>query len=120
MDRFVKTIWPIAWALLSAAAWAQTPTMRDPTLPPPAFVNPADGAFSDMASDAAELRLEAIRRGTDGVAVAVINGALYRMGAEVAGRRIVRIAEDAVWLRGAQGREVLRMTAEVGKVKAGR
>ncbi len=120
MDRLVRNALLIVFGVLSAPLWAQTPVLRDPTLPPPAFVNPAEGWLGDSLSEAAELRLEGIRRGSDGVAVAVINGALYRQGAEVAGRRIVRIAEDVVWLRGAQGREVLRLAPDVGKVKAGR
>lgn len=115
MDCLMKSLTFASLLTLSSLVMAQTGALRDPTLPPAAFLNPLDAP--QLAP--AELRLEAVRRAQGGMAVAVINGELFRLGGDVAGRRIVRIGESEVVLRGASGRETLRMSPEVGKVKAG-
>ncbi|MDD2884530.1 MAG: hypothetical protein PHT48_05740 [Dechloromonas sp.] len=116
MDRPVRALLLLlACTLVNTPALAQRPVLHDPTVPPAAFLNPLETP-PDVQGD---LRLEAIRRGQGGATVAVINGELHRVGGDVAGRRILRIGEREVVLRGAAGRETLRMSPEVGKVKAG-
>lgn len=116
MDRLVKSLSLALVVMLGAGnALAQTARLRDPTLPPAAFLNPGEV----QPDQSAELRLEAIRRPHGGVALALINGQLYRAGDEIGGRRLLSIGVSDVSLRGAGGSELLRMTPTVGKVMAG-
>lgn len=98
--------------VLPSLVMAQT-TMRDPTLPPAAF----SAGQSDTGATADEFRLEAIRRPRNGQAEALINGEFWRVGQMLGARKIIRIGESEVVLRGGGGLdETLRMSPSVEKI----
>lgn len=90
--------------LLPGIAMAQT-QWQDPTRPPQVMLS-GEGA----AADAPASPLQSIRRPQQGKAVAVIDGKPYHVGDTWGERKIVRILDAAVELRGADGLSRLELT----------
>ncbi len=106
-------------AFLVASAWASVGhgQLADPTRPPAALLAPASDA---PAAEAAASGLQSVILRRQGKPAALINGEVVELGGKVGEARLVKIAEDAVVLRGPQGEETLRLTpAAEKKVGAG-
>ncbi|MCX8145434.1 MAG: hypothetical protein N3C59_03765 [Azovibrio sp.] len=86
--------------------------LRDPTRPP---------GLAQQAAGSAEqgLRLDAIKRGRAGKALAVINGTRLYVGDEIQGWRLMAVGDSAVRLQGPEGRQTLRLTPAVEATRPG-
>lgn len=99
-----------AWALSSAAAWAEPGARRDPTQPPPSY-----GAQPHGERDPIEgLRADHLVT-IDGRRYLMWQGRRYAVGDSVQGARIERIEDSEVWVRTAQGVRKLKVFAGVEK-----
>lgn len=105
MDLTLKTFFSLSIGILLVVAGVQAAVLRDPTLPPASGVAAGRGATESSSG----LRLEGFRKRIGGRSEAMINGRLYRVGDEIDGRRVMRVDEGTVVLRGAGGEETLRM-----------
>lgn len=94
--------------LVSCAALAQS---ADPTRPA------IDTGISvpGVAPPPATAGLQTIIQRRHGKPAALINGAVVELGGKVGEARLVNIGEDFVVLRGALGKEILRLTPDVEK-----
>jgi len=99
----------IVLALLAAPAGAQGP-LADPTRPP-AFASQAEG---DGEAGAAGLRAETIIVAPDR-RFAVVGGRTVRLGDELGGGRVVRIAADGVVIARGGVRETISIAPGVEK-----
>lgn len=97
-------------AALTAPVLAQS-GLRDPTLPPAAFLSGT--AAEDEA--AGGLRLEGVRHTADGRPEAIINGQSLRVGQQVQGYRLLRIGRHEVTLVQDGRQERLMLSGEVSK-----
>lgn len=97
---------PAALWLIAAGAGAQA--VQDPTRPPAQLVKPSLDA---PLSGAPQLQSILVARGAGGRRVAVIDGAMVRVGDKVRGARVVAITQGDVQLARGGRREVLKMTA---------
>ena len=91
--------------------------VQDPTRPPAALVVPEPGA---AAASPVESGLQTVIMRPGGKSAAVINGQYVEVGGKVGDRRVVRISESEVVLKGESGREVLRMTPAIDKMPSGK
>lgn len=99
----------IGGILGAGAALAQVP---DPTRPPDAE---AAGSAAAAAADSG-VQTVILRRG--GKSAAVIDGQYVEIGGKVGDKRVLKISESEVVLKGPGGREVLKVTPAVDKKSA--
>ncbi len=109
--RFLVTLW---LACLSGIGMAQAPGLPDPTRPP-AGVMSAPGASSPEASEVSGPRLQSVILRPDAKPRALINDEWLELGQSMGDSKIVKIAADRVELKGAQGRQTLKLTPDVDK-----
>ncbi len=88
---------------------AQVP---DPTRPP-VGQDPADGAAAPVNSG---IQTVILRPG--GKSAAVINGQYLRVGDKFGDKRVLKISESEVILKGESGREVLKVMPAIEKIPA--
>lgn len=110
-DRLAIAI--VAAGLL--AAGAASAQVSDP-MRPPEGVGVADGATAPAASSGVQA---VIVRG-NGKSVALINGRQVAVGDSVGDKRVVKISEGEVVLKGAGGRETLKVIPAIEKQPAGK
>lgn len=100
----------IPWMfLLATGVPAQ---VADPTRPPDVLQVPADGAAFAMP---VETGVQTIILRPGGKAAAVINGQQVVVGGKLGDKRVVRITEREVVLKGAGGTETIKVTPAVEK-----
>lgn len=93
-----------------ASAQAQVP---DPTRPAGAMMMPeAAGSVAQPV----ESGVQTVILRPSGKSVAVINGQHVAVGDKFGDKRVVRISESEVVLKGENGREVIRVTPDIEKV----
>jgi hypothetical protein len=97
----------ILFALFGNACLAQT-LHADPTRPPGEGVALGSGGSASVGP-----RLESVYLPKKGVPRALIDGQLVALGADVGGRRLVRVSETAVTLEGPEGQEKLYLTPDI-------
>ncbi len=100
-------------SILCLPVLAMAQVLRDPTQPPASVVSPQAGMSDGLAGD---LRLDGIRRQSGKSPLAVISGQLYKVGDQVAGRKLIRIGESEITLANGDEREVLRLAPAVDKI----
>lgn len=99
----------LAGLVATATAHAQVP---DPTRPAGALMpEVAGGAASPVESG---VQTVILRPG--GKSVAVINGQHVAVGGKLGDKRVVKITESEVVLKGESGREVIKVTPDIEKV----
>lgn len=86
--------------------------LSDPTRPADIPAAPALGPGT-AAPTASGIQTVILRPG--GKSVAVINGQHLEVGATVGDKRVVKISESEVVLKGPSGREVIKLTPEIEK-----
>lgn len=96
---------------VSCAALAQS---ADPTRP----AIDTGAAAAGMPAAAPPGGLQSIIQRRNGKPAALINGAVVELGGKVGEARLVKVGDDHVVLRGALGKEILRLTPEVEKQAA--
>lgn len=102
----------IAGSLAALPVMAQMP---DPTRPAGA-VSAADGS----AAAPAESGVQTVILRPNGKSTAVINGQQVAVGGRLGDKRVVKISESEVVLRGAGGREVIKVIPAIEKTPAGK
>lgn len=95
--------------LLAAGVPAQ---VQDPTRPPDFLQVPADGSAASVPT---ETGVQTIILRPGGKAAAVINGQQVVVGGKLGDKRVVRITEREVVLKGAGGTETIKVTPSVEK-----
>ncbi len=95
--------------LFVAGAAAQ---VQDPTRPPDFLQVPADGSAAAMPT---ETGVQTVILRPGGKAAAVINGQQVVVGGKLGDKRVVRITEREVVLKGASGTETIKVTPAVEK-----
>lgn len=95
--------------LLVNPVFAQVP---DPTRPP-AGQDPVDGVAAPLDSG---IQTVILRPG--GKSAAVINGQYLRVGDKFGDKRVLKIGESEVVLKGESGREVIKVTPAIEKIPA--
>lgn len=95
--------------LMVGPVFAQLP---DPTRPP-AGLDPAEGAAAPVDSG---IQTVILRPG--GKSVAVINGQQVRVGDKFGDKRVLKIGESEVVLKGEGGREVIKVMPAIEKIPA--
>lgn len=106
----------------------QAETLRDPTQPPPGFVDTADlrgGAFGGAGVqiiDSAPVKpkgpeLQSVLLPKQGTPVAIISGQYVPLGGRFGGLRLVSITEQRVVLVSGKLRRVLKLTPQAEKTK---
>lgn len=93
------------------AALAQAP---DPTRPAGALMTPETGGVAAPAESGVQTVI--LRPG--GKSAAVINGQYVAVGDKLGDKRVVKISESEVVLKGESGREVIKVTPAIEKVPA--
>jgi MSHA biogenesis protein MshK len=93
----------------TASALAQVP---DPTRP--AGVLMPDAAGAAVAPVESGVQTVILRPG--GKSVAVVNGQHVAVGGKLGDKRVVKITESEVVLKGESGREVIKVTPDIEKV----
>ncbi len=101
-------------AFLSGLGMAQVQGLPDPTRPP-AGVMSASGTASPEASEASGPELQSVILPVGAKPRALINGEWLELGQRSGDFKIVKIAADRVELKGAQGRQTLKLTPDVDK-----
>lgn len=104
----------LALPILLLASGALQAQVVDPTRP--AIDTGNVGMVAAPAGNAAGL--QSIIQRKNGKPAALINGAVVELGGKVGDARLVKIGDDFVELRGAMGKEVLRLTPDVEKKAA--
>ena len=102
----------LTFAFLLFASGVLQAQVADPTRPAIDTGSPGVAAASAVNAAAG---LQSIIQRKNGKPAALINGTVVELGGKVGEARLVRIGDDFVELRGAMGREVLRLTPEVEK-----
>lgn len=98
----------------SFALTVQAQALRDPTQPPPAFLDDSARSTADaLAGERPALTTIVRRHGAK--PLAVINGEMVRQGGKIGDWVVVRISESEVVLRGENGRELLTLSPDVDK-----
>jgi hypothetical protein len=101
----------VAGMLATAPVMAQVP---DPTRPPGALMAPVPGAAPDsMATDAGVQAVFVRPKGKK--SSAIINGQYVEVGGLVGDKRVLKITESEVTLKGATGREVMKVIPAIEK-----
>ena len=95
-------------------ALAQLP---DPTRPPAAMM--ATEANTGAAV-AVESGVQTVILRPGGKSAAVINGKYVQVGAMIGDKQVLKISENEVVLKGASGREVIKVTPAIEKLPAGK
>lgn len=99
--------------LATSSVLAQVP---DPTRPPAQMMTPEmDGSVAAVPADAGMQTVIVRRRGKSG---AVINGQYVELGGKLGDKRVIRITESEVVLKGEGGREVIRLIPSIEKTPA--
>jgi MSHA biogenesis protein MshK len=98
----------LAVCLCALAAGVHAQAVQDPTRPPAQLIKPSAGA---ALSGAPQLQSILIARGAGGRRVAVIDGAMVRVGDVVRGARVTGMTPSEVQLQRGGKREVLTMRA---------
>ena len=111
MRRALNCIFLVGLAV-AAAAGAQVP---DPTRPPVAAMEPEAAGGSAMPVESG-VQTVILRRG--GKSAAVINGKYVSVGDMVGDKRVQKISESEVILKGPGGREVIKVMPAIEKVPA--
>jgi hypothetical protein len=91
--------------------FAQVP---DPTRPAGSLLTPEGGSASAPVESGVQTVI--LRRG--GKSAAVINGHYVEVGGMVGDKRVLKITESEVVLKGESGREVIKVTPAIEKVPA--
>ena len=95
----------------AGSALAEVP---DPTRPAGVMLMPEAGAL--VAPVESGVQTVILRRG--GKSAAVINGQYVEVGGKLGDKRVLKITESEVVLRGEGGREVMKVTPAIEKVPA--
>lgn len=99
----------LAMLMVTMPAWAQ---VTDPTRPPTQVSAPdATGA----AAAPADVGVQTVILRAGGKSTAVINGQSVMVGSMVGDKRVVRITESEIVLKGSSGREVIKVIPAVSK-----
>lgn len=101
----------LGWVALLFAALPVLAQVPDPTRPPAQMMTPDMGAGAAPAESGMQTVIVR-RKGKSG---AVINGQYVQVGSKVGDKRVVRISESEVVLKGEGGREVIRLTPSIEK-----
>lgn len=108
-----SVVFPVMLMVLNGAASAQVP---DPTRPADAPVA-APGAPSAAGSAApAESGVQTVILRPGGKSAAVINGQYVEVGGKLGDKRVLKISESEVVLKGESGREVIKVTPAIEKI----
>lgn len=99
----------LAGFIVGGPVFAQVP---DPTRPP--WGQDAPGGLAAPAESGVQTVI--LRPG--GKSAAVINGQYVRVGDKIGDKRVLRISESEVVLKGASGREVIKVTPAIEKIPA--
>jgi hypothetical protein len=97
--------------VVATAAYGQA--LTDPTRPPAAFGSPMAEAESDGPM------LQSIIRSNRSKPAAIINGEYVALGGHVGEARLVKIGEDSVTLKSAEGTQILMLAPGVEITPAG-
>lgn len=110
----LKRLFGAACAVLAVpCGYARAEALPDPTRPPAALEAPV--APSAATTPPAGVGLQTIIRRAGRKPAAVINGEYVELGAKVGEAKLVQIGDDSVILQGPAGKEVLKLTPNVGK-----
>lgn len=101
-------------ALLVAVSSAQAQS-SDPTRPPAAWLNSADGTAQGSGDAGDGLRLQSVLLRPGGRQLAIIGGKTVALGEQVGGAKLVRLTEREAVLQGADGVTHLYLTPDVEK-----
>lgn len=115
MSLCLRAVLVLLLAWMTFGVCAQT---SDPTRPPAMVMTPEPGG----APAVQESGLQTVILRSGGKSSAVINGQLVAVGQMMGDRRVVRITENEVVLKGPAGQEVLKAISSAEKrptVKAG-
>lgn len=107
--RCAASCWGVV-LIVPAAALAQLP---DPTRPPAAMIVPDSANPSAQPVESGVQTIIVRQQGKSG---AVIDGRYVEVGQMIGDRRIVKITESEVVLKGAAGREVLKAMPAIEKL----
>jgi MSHA biogenesis protein MshK len=110
-DRLMQT----GMTALAAAMLGSTPALAqlsDPTRPPDA-VTAGDGAATTGASG-----VQTVIVRPRGKSVAVINGREVKVGDRIGDKRVLKISETEIVLKGESGREVIKVIPAITKTPA--
>ena len=102
--------------LFLAGIMGVTPALaqvQDPTRPAGTLLTPEGGAAAPVESG---VQTVILRRG--GRSAAVINGQYVEVGSMVGDRKVLKITESEVVLKGESGREVIKVTPAIEKMPA--
>lgn len=101
-------------AVLIGAASAQVP---DPTRPADApVVTPGATGSSGGSATPAESGVQTVILRPGGKSAAVINGQYVEVGGKLGDKRVLKITESEVVLKGESGREVIKVTPAIEKM----
>jgi hypothetical protein len=102
----------VVGCVVVAPAFAQVP---DPTRPVVVLTTPAtaDGVVAPVESG---VQMVILRPG--GKSAAVINGQYVEVGGKLGDKRVLKISESEVVLKGESGREVIKATPAIEKIPA--
>lgn len=104
---------PVLLALAGAgSAMAQVP---DPTRPPDALLAPGPAGGAPVSVDSG-VQTVILRPG--GKSAAVINGQYIVVGEMVGDKRVIKITESEVVLKGESGREIIKVMPAIEKISA--
>jgi hypothetical protein len=88
--------------------------VQDPTRPAGALLTPEGGSAAAPVESGVQTVI--LRRG--GKSAAVINGQYVEVGGMVGDKKVLKITESEVVLKGESGREVIKVTPAIEKVPA--
>ncbi len=113
--KHLKRWFGAACAVLAVpCGYARAEALPDPTRPPAALEAPvAPSATTPPAATG----LQTIIRRVGRKPAAVINGEYVELGAKVGEAKLLQIGDDSVILQGPAGKEVLKLTPNVGKAE---
>lgn len=104
---------PVLLALAGAgSAMAQVP---DPTRPPDALLAPGPAGGPPVSVDSG-VQTVILRPG--GKSAAVVNGQYIVVGEMVGDKRVIKITESEVVLKGESGREIIKVMPAIEKISA--
>ena len=104
----------LAGLIAAGSAFAQVP---DPTRPAGTLAMPEVG---DGAAAPVESGVQTVILRPGGRSAAVINGQYVEVGGKLGDKRVVKITESEVVLKGESGREVIKVTPDIEKLPASR
>lgn len=108
----MRMIGLLLFLLAAPAAWAQLP---DPTRPPAELMATEAGGAAAAPAESGMQTVIVRRKGKSG---AVINGQYVEVGGKLGDKRVIKISESEVVLKGEGGREVIRLIPSVAKTPA--